>query len=336
MIAPLAKFIDWSSIQFIWAPLAIRLKFMRTPRADGPGAPLNETLRLEEALQFLRGPDFIPAETRPAQVEFIPDRSGVNFRFPTPRPSEVQENNIVYGRLYRSTESWLARPTNVLMPGAPGSEYLFPFSTLPRHCNRAGFNAITLEPPYRLRRRPKQPGAEHARGYLGSMEAMAQNIAEIRALIGWLKREGCPAVALYGMSYGGWLAGLVASRDARLDAVVLNIPKVYPKMPCERTIWRRVREAMQMGARFFEETSKTPLNLVFAKPAIPKQDILLIEAVHDLLVGAEPIEELWQAWGKPEIWRLPHGHISWLVEWGLSDRVLRWLKPRLNATEDSS
>ena len=168
------------------------------------------------------------------------------------------------------------------------------------------------------------------------MEAMAQNIAEIRALIGWLKREGCPAVALYGMSYGGWLAGLVASRDARLDAVVLNIPKVYPKMPCERTIWRRVREAMQMGARFFEETSKTPLNLVFAKPAIPKQDILLIEAVHDLLVGAEPIEELWQAWGKPEIWRLPHGHISWLVEWGLSDRVLRWLKPRLNATEDSS
>ncbi len=210
MIATLAKFIDWTSIQFIWAPLAIRLKFMRTPRANGPCAPLNETLRLEQALEFLTGSDFIPAETRPAQVEFIPDGSGVNFCFQTPRPGEVEENNIVYGRIYPTTESWLARPAIVLMPGAPGSEYLSPFSIFPRRCNRAGFNVITLEPPYRFRRRPKHPGAQHAKGYLGSTEAMAQTIAEIRALVGWLKGEGCPAVALYGMSYGGWLAGLVA------------------------------------------------------------------------------------------------------------------------------
>jgi len=28
---------------------------------------------------------------------------------------------------------------------------------------------------------------------------------------------------------------------------------------------------------------------------------LLLEAIHDLLVGVEPIEELWQAWGRPDI-----------------------------------
>ena len=28
---------------------------------------------------------------------------------------------------------------------------------------------------------------------------------------------------------------------------------------------------------------------------------------------SEPIEELWQAWGQPDIWRLPHGHITKLA-----------------------
>jgi hypothetical protein len=50
------------------------------------------------------------------------------------------------------------------------------------------------------------------------------------------------------------------------------------------------------------------------------------------LVLSSP-NELWQSWGQPEIWRLPHGHISTAVTAsmpGLPGRVLRWLSPRLN------
>src|SRR5712691_844052 len=164
MIAPLAKWVDWLAIQLIWAPAAIRLKFMRAPRANELSAPLDEILRLEEALQFLQGPDFIPSECPPAKVEFISEKSGLSFRFSTPRPCEVEENNIVYGRLYRTTESWQKRPAIVLMPGAAGFEHRFPFPMVARRCNRAGFNAITLEPPYRFQRRPNRPGAQHSRG----------------------------------------------------------------------------------------------------------------------------------------------------------------------------
>jgi alpha-beta hydrolase superfamily lysophospholipase len=57
-------------------------------------------------------------------------------------------------------------------------------------------------------------------------EAVAQAIAEIRALTGWLLQEGCPAVALWGVSMGGWLAGLTVCRDARLSAVVMTVPTV--------------------------------------------------------------------------------------------------------------
>jgi hypothetical protein len=48
MFAPLAKFLDWYAIQILtirWPPVVGR------------------NLRLEEALQFLKGADFIPAES---------------------------------------------------------------------------------------------------------------------------------------------------------------------------------------------------------------------------------------------------------------------------------
>ena len=62
----------------------------------------------------------------------------------------------------------------------------------------------------------------------------------------------------------------------------------------------------------------TRLNLILSGPVIPKENILLIEGMHDLLAKAQPIEELWQKWQQPEIWRLPHGHITTLFVPGLT------------------
>jgi hypothetical protein len=59
------------------------------------------------------------------------------------------------------------------------------------------------------------------------------------------------------------------------------------------------------------------------------ENILLIEGIHDLFAGRQPIEELWQKWQQPEIWRLPHGHMSALLVLGLMGRILCWLSPRI-------
>jgi len=56
----------------------------------------------------------------------------------------------------------------------------------------------------------------------------------------------------------------------------------------------------------------------------------LIQGRYDLLAESERAEELWQKWEQPEIWWLPHGHLSLLGAPGLTSRVLRWLAPRLN------
>jgi pimeloyl-ACP methyl ester carboxylesterase len=255
MIAPLARLIDSSAIQVV---------AMTQPLAHS---------RLEEALQFLKGPDFIPAESQPARVEFNPDESGLNFRFATPRPCDIAENNVVHGRLYRCAERWQERSVIVLLHGSGDFlNHRFRHPLIARCCNRAGFNAATLVLPYHFQRRPRQFGTLSGMDCLRWVESMAQGVAEIRALTGWLLGEGCPAVTLCGISLGAWLAGLAACRDARIASVVLTVPGVRINLAlAELIFWRSIRDAWQ-GQRMAWET----LNLTLAQPVIPREDILLI------------------------------------------------------------
>jgi pimeloyl-ACP methyl ester carboxylesterase len=337
MIAPLAKFIDWSALQIGYAML---------PQSLWRGAANERDLELEQAVQFLNGPDFIPAECQPAQLDFGPDASGGRFRFPTPRPCEFAENNVVHGRLYRCEDAWQKRPVIVVLHGGgdfPGHQ--FAVHLFARRCQRAGFNAATLELPYHFQRRPRQYGPLSilchyvpliSRDYLQIAKTWAQAVAEIRGLSGWLLAEGCPAVALVGVSLGAYLAGLTGCRDARLASIVMAIPGTRVGLmlsQAEQVVGRRVREVILRRRPACEELDRTPLNLTLARPAISKENVLLIEGMYDLMGWGAPIELL-QSWGRPEIWRLPHGHISAALSVlmpDLSCRVMHWLAPRLNA-----
>ena len=311
MTALLAKFIDWSVLQL--AATVFGLKHAPRPK-----------WKLEEALEFLNGSDFIPAASDPARIEFDGLR---NFKFPTPRPSEDEENNIVYGRLYRCAERWQERPVIVLLDGAFGVGYHSVIPLLARRINRAGFNAAALVASNSLQRRPRRPMEDNC---LEFAREMARNVAEIRALAGWLLDEGCPSVGLAGGSLGGWTAGLTACSDARIACAVLAVPAVRMERSPLPVVWRQVRETFESLRPAHVAMDTTRLNLILSTPVIPKENILLIEGIHDLLAEKQPIEELWQKWHEPEIWRLPHGHISgWFVP-GLMGRALRWLAPRLD------
>jgi len=69
MIAPLARFIDRSALQIGYAML---------PQSMWREAASERDLKLEQAVQFLNGPDFIPAESQPACLEFI---GSIHFHF---------------------------------------------------------------------------------------------------------------------------------------------------------------------------------------------------------------------------------------------------------------
>ncbi len=311
----LSKFLDWSAIQAV--SLMIPPDCMDRPR-------------LEEALELLKGPEFIRDDSQAARVEFDPDGSGLHFRFASPRRSNYAENDIVYGRLYRCGERWQERPVVILLHGSGDSlNYNVRFPLIARRCNSVGFNAVTLVAPYHFRRRPRQLG-----GGLGNSdclqlaEATAQAITEIRAMTGWLLKEGCPAVALWGFSMGAWHAGMLACRDARLSCVVLACPCARMNPWAEqRAIRPRVRARLSKVRGLCEGLNLTGLNLTNTQPVILRENVLLIEGVHDLICPKDDIEDLWQAWGQPDIWRLLHGHVSvccGLVP-GLTGCILNWL-----------
>lgn len=205
-----------------------------------------------------------------------------------------------------------------------------------RHCNRVGFNAATLMSPFQFQRRPRQLEKKlNWPDYLLMAEIdYAQAVAEIRALTGWLLAQGCPAVALWGNSYGGALAGLTACRDARLSAAVLVAPGLDMNVflsAAKQIIWPDLRDELLRQHSACEALNLTALNLTNLRPRIPKENILLIEAVHDLFVDRQSMEALWHAWEQPDIWRLPHGHASKILSPFMTGRVLRWLSSRLDA-----
>jgi hypothetical protein len=72
MIAPLAEFIDRSVLQICFAML---------PQSVWLEASSERDLKLEQAVQCLNGPDFMPAESQPAQLDFGPDAPGGRFRW---------------------------------------------------------------------------------------------------------------------------------------------------------------------------------------------------------------------------------------------------------------
>jgi len=74
MIAPLAQFIDWYALQVA----AMLPSFRKCAKGDS---------KLTEAIAFLNGPNFIPAESNPADLEFT---SNIHFKFPSPHRANLQ------------------------------------------------------------------------------------------------------------------------------------------------------------------------------------------------------------------------------------------------------
>ena len=320
MFAPIAKFIDRSVIEML--NLRLTLTGHRHQRT-GDG-------RLQEAVEFLNGPDFSPVESAPARVEFDSKAGGRHFHFPTPRSGEVAENNMVYGRLYRCGERWRERPAVVLLHGGGDfHNHRFGFPWIASRCNRAGFNAVTMELPYQFRRRPRERQMFTKLDYLRLSQIVAQGVAEIRAVIGWLQAEGCPGITLWGVSLGAWLGGMVVCRDPRVNSSVMIAAPNNLLVRVEQIVWRDDGDASTERRAVCDALNRTPLRLASAQPVIRKENILLVQGDYDLFVTSGPME-IQEGWGGPELWRLRQGHIgagSGMVP-GLNGRILRWLAER--------
>jgi pimeloyl-ACP methyl ester carboxylesterase len=271
--------------------------------------------------------DFDGAEP---ELNFTGERE---FQFDSAVTTPWAENNRVSGRLFRAGSDWRKRPSVILLHGwSAEMQYRLQFHLLGRALARAGVNAAMFELPYHGRRRPSEPGA--IRNFISSdlshmIEATRQSLSDARALLGWLMKQGSPSVGVWGVSLGAWLAGLLACAETRLRFAVLLTPVARVDLAIEDLAFcepiRRALRGLSLDLN--------PLNLASHVPLLPPEKILLVESRYDLFAPAATVEDLWRAWGEPELWRLPHGHISVLLSPVVLKRVVNWVCAKAATTQ---
>ena len=300
-----------------WVIRAAAAKF-RPPRVQDS--------RILQTAELLQSSDFFCDSIQTPEEVFFNDPHG--FRFRSLLLTGCEDNDFVHGRLYRAGRNWQARPAVILIHGWNGEygyEWLFPW--LARRLNAQGVNVAMLELPYHGRRKPRSHGA--IRNFISSdlfhtVQAARQAVADIRALLGWLLGQGSPAVGLWGVSMGGWLAGLVASHEPRTKFAVLMSPLVDLEDAIETLPFCEPIQVSLKGGT----VPLRMLNLQVARPLPAPGNILIVEALDDQFVPPESVENVWRAWNQPELWRVKHGHISILLSLPVLERTTRWIAKR--------
>ncbi|MHC1765658.1 MAG: alpha/beta hydrolase [Verrucomicrobiia bacterium] len=251
------------------------------------------------------------------------------FRFSSPIQTASLCNNTVLGRLFKAADPWQERPTVILLHGWNAElcyRYQFPF--LASRLRRYGINTAAIELPYHMHRRPlRGPVTDFISSDLNAMlEATRQAIADARALGLWLRAQGSASIGVWGFSLGAWLAGLTARVEPDLRFAVLTTPiarmdQAIAQLPfCEP-----VRQSLNGRPVDLHD-----LNLASRVPSLDPRNILLVESLHDLFAPPETIEQLWEAWRHPEIWRVAHGHITVLMSLRVTARTVRWIHSRIS------
>jgi dienelactone hydrolase len=261
--------------------------------------------------------------------------STLSFRFPSAYPAPEESNRTVLGKIWPVPAiAWQAQPTVVLVHGwndELGYRYRFPW--LARKLNRAGWNALALQLPFHMDRRPRQKG--QVRDFLSenlhaSMRAAQQSLVDLSSILLWLKSMGAPKVGLWGSSLGGWLTGVFVSQNDQADFAVLTSPvvdmaEIIGRVKFCRTIHRSLCESgVQLEKLSLERLTPHPL----------RNGILLHEAVYDQFVPASTVESLEKTWGVPN-WRFKEGHISILMNRDLIHRTIQWITTGREKTPQS-
>ena len=272
---------------------------------------------------------FVAEAPIPHDLEF---RSPTDFTFTSFLRSPFAENNRVFGKLYRCGQEWCTKPAVILLHGWNGENcyyYLFPY--LARRLVARGMNAAMIQLPYHALRKP--PKEAKRRNFIssdleGMIEATRQSLSDIASLREWCLGHGCPAVGLWGFSMGAWLAGLAFCASSSTDCLVLTTPVCRMDQVVQNLAFcEPIRRGLSRRPLSLE-----PLNLISHQPKSPPEKILIVEALYDLFAPVQTVDELWRAWGRPDIIRVRHGHISVLFSPLIMRRIVRWLAQKLEAS----
>ena len=196
-----------------------------------------------------------------------------------------------------------------------------------------GVNVLLPVLPLHGSRRLSRMGGEQFLGFdlVNTVHGFAQSVWDIRRLISWVRAQGAPGIALYGVSLGGYTAALVSEIEPNLDAVIAGIPVAdFPTlMQTHSPLHVRLRSIEHAILGGNAEAVHRVVSPLAMESKVPHDRRFIYAGLGDRLARPAQAQLLWSHWHQPSIEWFSGNHVGYL--W--SPAVRRYLMESLASAD---
>jgi pimeloyl-ACP methyl ester carboxylesterase len=251
------------------------------------------------------------------QVQGMPEvaRVGNYLEWRSPVQTGFPENQTARARVFLSEMEFRA-PTVIFLHALMSANDLG-YRRIAARLNRRGWNAAMMHLPYHYSRVPRG----HFNGALAltsnlpqNAETLRQAVTEVRQLMDYFRRNGCPDFGLIGTSYGGWVGALVSFLEREFRFVTL----LQPIADIEHAIWESpassmIRRALvaagiERGATRRHAHLTSPLD---GRPACEGKRVLIVGGTYDAITPPAALQRLAGAWPDSRFTLVEQGHFGY-------------------------
>ena len=144
-------------------------------------------------------------------------------------------------------------------------------------------------------------------------EAIIHAVHDFRALLAHLEAEGTQRVGVTGLSLGGYVSGLLAEVEPRLDFAVPNAPVTWLPPLLESWFPASVTgKALRALSGVSEQLLTGALSLhspLSYPPVLPAERLMIVAGLGDRLAPPEQSIRLWEHWRRPQLHWFPGSHV---------------------------
>jgi pimeloyl-ACP methyl ester carboxylesterase len=261
------------------------------------------------------------------QVQEMPDvaRVGDHLEWRSPVPTEFPANQTARARIFLSEKGFRA-PTVILLHALMSANDRG-YRRIAARLNRRGWNAALMHLPYHYSRVPRgySNGALALTSNLPqNAETLRQGVTEVRQLMEYFRRKGCPDFGMIGTSYGGWVGALVSFLEREFRFIAL----LQPIADIEHAIWESpassmIRRALvtagiERGVTRRHAHLTSPLD---GRPACEGKCVLIVGGRYDTITPPAVLQRLAGVWPGSQFRLVEQGHFGYAA----MREALRWI-----------
>jgi hypothetical protein len=233
--------------------------------------------------------------------------------FPSAIKLDHAESNTALLYIYRHGPLG-ERPVVIWVPGQYVVDLAFvPISRFTREIVRRGADVVLLVPPYHLERTPNgfaSGDAVFATSLVDHLDVFAQELSDVRRLVGWLRGQGARTVGGFGGSVGAMLLLKTATWDDSLDFLTVFIPMIRLAGVLDSPDAEAMRRRVRAEGRSVDELKDlyAALDPTSDRPRIDPARISVLYGRYDLVAPPSAMLGWARSWGVTRLLAYDRGH----------------------------